>query len=286
MSYSERFSVRPGARVRLAGLDPALKGGYESHEDVEDEIERCRKRLSELQEVLYAEQRRSLLICLQALDTGGKDGTINHVLSAMNPQGCRVSNFRQPSKEEAAHDFLWRVHRAAPARGEVVIFNRSHYEDVLITRVHNLVPKSVCSHRYDHINAFERALADHETLILKFFLHISKKEQLARFKARLDDPNKHWKIAEADYQERKFWGGYVRAYDEALSRCSTQWAPWFVVPADHKWYRNLVVARIVVEQLERLHLRYPKPRVNLERIRREYHAARHAAARRPSHKRS
>jgi len=277
MNYSERFSVRPGARVRLSGLDPALKGGYESQEDVEDEIERCRKRLSELQEVLYAGQRRSLLICLQALDTGGKDGTINHVLSAMNPQGCRVSNFRQPSAEEVAHDFLWRVHRAAPARGEVVIFNRSHYEDVLITRVHNLVPKRIWSGRYDHINAFERALADHDTLILKFFLHISKQEQLARFKARLDDPRKRWKIQEADYKERKFWGSYIRAYDEALSRCSTAWAPWFIIPADHKWFRNLAVARIVVEQLASLHLQAPKPRVNVEHIRREYHAARRAA---------
>jgi PPK2 family polyphosphate:nucleotide phosphotransferase len=247
-----------------------------NHEAATDEIEHYQQRLRELQELLYAERQRSLLICLQAMDTGGKDGTINHVLGAMNPQGCRVVAFRQPSAEELAHDFLWRVHRAAPARGEVVIFNRSHYEDVLVVRVHNLVPKDVWSRRYDRINAFEKGLLEHDIHILKFYLHISKEEQLTRFKERLDDPTKQWKISEADYKERDFWDDYVAAYEEALSRCSTEHAPWFIIPADHKWFRNLAVARIVVEHLEGLKMKYPEPTVDIEQIRREYHAAKKA----------
>ena len=271
MSYVERFRVKPGSRVKLKEIDPGFKDLHETHEDAAEETERYRKRLLELQEMLYVERRRSLLICLQSLDTGGKDGTINHFLSAMNPQGCRVVGFRQPSPEEAAHDFLWRVHRAAPARGAVVIFNRSHYEDVLIVRVHNIVPREVWSRRYDLINEFERGLLENDTHILKFYLHISSEEQLSRFKARLDDPSKQWKISEADYQERKYWDEYMAAYEEALSRCSTEGAPWFIIPANHKWFRNLAVARIVVEHLEGLGLRYPKPRVDIARIRREYH---------------
>jgi PPK2 family polyphosphate:nucleotide phosphotransferase len=191
----------------------------------------------------------------------------------MNPQGCRVHAFRQPSAEEAAHDFLWRAHQAAPARGEVVIFNRSHYEDVLVVRVHNLVPKSVWSCRYERINAFEQGLIEDGTQILKFYLHISKGEQLERFKDRLDDPAKRWKISEADYRERQFWDDYTAAYEDALSRCSTEHAPWFVIPADHKWFRNLAVARILVEHLEGLKMSYPEPTVDLDHIRREYHAA-------------
>lgn len=274
MNYLERFRVRPGARVKLADIDPSFKDRHEGREDAAEEIEHYRKRLAELQEMLYVERRRSLLICLQALDTGGKDGTINHFLSAMNPQGCTVTQFRQPSVQEAAHDFLWRVHRAAPARGEVAIFNRSHYEDVLVVRVHDLVPKSVWSLRYERINAFEQGLIENDTQILKFYLHISSEEQLARFKARLDDPTKRWKISESDYQERRFWADYMTAYEDALSHCSTEHAPWFVIPANHKWFRNLAVARIVVEHLESLKLSYPKPTVDIERIRREYHAAR------------
>jgi PPK2 family polyphosphate:nucleotide phosphotransferase len=274
MNDLERFRVKPGAKVKLKEIDPGFKDRHESHKDAAEEIEHYQQRLRALQDLLYAERRHSVLICLQALDTGGKDGTINHVLAAMNPQGCRVAAFKQPSAEEAAHDFLWRVHRAAPARGEVVIFNRSHYEDVLVVRVHELVPKEVWSRRYERINAFEKGLAEHDTQILKFYLHISKDEQLARFKARLEDPSKQWKISEADYKERKYWDDYVAAYEEALARCSTEHAPWFVVPADHKWFRNLAVARILVEHLEGLKMGYPKPTVDLDRIRREYHAAR------------
>lgn len=277
MSYLERFRVQPGARVKLADLDPSFKDHQESQETATEEIEHYRKRLVDLQEMLYVERRRSLLICLQGLDTAGKDGTIKHILGAMNPQGCTVAQFRQPSVQEAAHDFLWRVHRAMPARGEVAIFNRSHYEDVLVVRVHDLVPRSVWSLRYERINAFERGLVDQDTQILKFFLHISSEEQLARFKARLDDPTKQWKISESDYQERRSWDDYMTAYEDALCRCSTEHAPWFVIPSNHKWFRNLAVGRILVEHLESLSLSYPKPTVDLERIRREYHAAKRAA---------
>jgi PPK2 family polyphosphate:nucleotide phosphotransferase len=284
MSYLEQFRVRPGERLRLKDIDPGFKGGHESREHADKDIERCGKRLRELQEMLYVERRRSLLICLQGMDTSGKDGTIDHILGTMNPQGCRVVPFRQPSAQEAAHDFLWRVHQTTPARGEVVIFNRSHYEDVLVVRVHNFVPKKVWSQRYDEINAFERVLLEHDTHILKLYLHISSEEQLARFKDRLDDPTKHWKISESDYAERAFWNDYMAAYEDALSRCSTQGAPWFVIPANHKWFRNLAVARIVVEHLEKLGLTYPKPPVDIARIRAEYHAAKDTAASRgPAH---
>lgn len=273
MDYWKRFRVAPGTKVKLKDIDSSFKGHHENREHASDEIQHYQDRLSELQALLYAERQHSLLICLQAMDTGGKDGTINHVLNAMNPQGCRVAAFRQPTPEELAHDFLWRVHKQTPARGEVVVFNRSHYEDVLVVRVHQLAPKAVWSRHYAEINAFEKELLDNDTRILKFYLHISKEEQLRRFKERLKDPAKQWKISEADYKEREFWDDYMEAYEDALSQCATEHAPWFIIPADHKWFRNLAVARIVVEQLEALKMTYPKPTVNLDRIRREYHAA-------------
>jgi PPK2 family polyphosphate:nucleotide phosphotransferase len=273
MNYLDRFKVQPGTAVKLKDVDPAFMDQYGGHKEATDETEHYLKRLGELQELLYATGRHSLLICLQALDAGGKDGTIEHVMGAMNPQGCRVVAFKQPSVEELAHDFLWRVHRATPAHGEVVVFNRSHYEDVLVVRVHNLVPKGVWSRRYARINAFEQGLAEDDTHILKFYLHISPEEQLKRFKDRLDDPAKQWKISDFDYKERSFWDDYVTAYEEALSRCSTEQAPWFIIPADHKWFRNLAVSRIIVEHLEGLGLTFPPPRVDLERIRKDYHAA-------------
>jgi len=273
VNYLQQFRVLPGSKVKLKEIDPAYKDEHQSREQAAEGIAHYQKRLRELQELLYVERRRSLLICLQAMDTGGKDGTINHVLSGMNPQGCRVAAFRQPSAEELAHDFLWRVHKAAPASGELVIFNRSHYEDVLVVRVHNLVPKAVWSQRYERINDFEKGLVEHGTHILKFYLHISKEEQLSRFKDRLDDPTKQWKISEADYKERNFWDEYAAAYEDALSRCSTEHAPWFIIPANHKWFRNLAIARIITEHLEGLKMTYPKPAVDMEHIRREYHAA-------------
>lgn len=273
MDYLQRFKVAPGAKVKLKDVDPAFTDGHESHKAATEEIARYAEKLRALQDLLYAEHRHSLLICLQAPDTGGKDGVINHVLGVMNPQGCRVAAFKQPSPEELAHDFLWRANRVAPARGEVVIFNRSHYEDVLVVRVHNLVPKDVWSRRYERINEFEKNLVEHDAHILKFYLHISRDEQLKRFKERLDDPSKHWKISEADYKEREFWGDYMSAYEDALSRCSTVHAPWFIIPANHKWFRNLAIARIMAEHLESLKMKYPKPASDIARIRKEYHEA-------------
>lgn len=271
MTSNDRFRVKPGRAPKLAEIDPAFKAQHRDKSAAQAEINHYAKRLRELQYLLYAEGRRGLLICLQAMDTGGKDGTIRHVLGYMNPQGCRVQAFKVPTPEEAAHDFLWRAHRVAPARGEVVIFNRSHYEDVLVVRVHGLVPQSVWSRRYDAINAFEKLLSDNNTHVLKFFLHISKDEQLKRFKKRLKDPARHWKISEADYAERRYWENYQEAYEEALARCSTAWAPWYVVPADHKWFRNLMISKIVVEYLEGLDMRIPEATVDIDEIRRKYH---------------
>ena len=273
MNYINRFRVKPGSIIKLKDIDPEFKDQYESRKEADKEIEKYEKKLRDLQELLYADGRCSLLIVLQGMDTAGKDGTISHILGAMNPQGCRVIGFKQPSDKELSHDFLWRIHQAAPAKGSVTIFNRSHYEDVLVVRVHNLVPQAVWSSRYDQINAFESELAAANTHILKFFLHISKKEQLSRFKDRLDNPDKQWKISEADYKERKFWDEYTSAYEEALSRCSIEDAPWFIIPSDHKWFRNLAIARIVVEHLEALDMKFPSPSVDLKNILREYHAA-------------
>jgi PPK2 family polyphosphate:nucleotide phosphotransferase len=273
MNYLHRFKVVPGSKAKPWKIDPSSHPGHKNHKSALEEIDHYQQKLRELQELLSAERKHSLLICLQALDTGGKDGVINHVLGAMNPQGCRVAAFKEPSAEELAHDFLWRVHKAAPANGEVVIFNRSHYEDVLVVRVHKLVAKEVWSRRYDQINAFEKELVAHNTQILKFYLHISRDEQLKRFKERLNDPAKQWKISEADYKERAYWDDYMAAYEEAISRCSTEHAPWFIIPADHKWFRDLAIARIVVEHLESMKMKYPKPTVDIDHIRSEYHAA-------------
>ncbi|MGD0586878.1 MAG: polyphosphate kinase 2 family protein, partial [Oryzomonas sp.] len=273
MKYSDRFRVKPESTVRLDKIDAAFKDKHKDQASALDEIERYTKRLRELQYLLYAEGKRSLLIILQAMDAGGKDGTINHVLGNMNPQGARVHGFKVPSAEEAAHDFLWRIHQAAPQRGQVAIFNRSHYEDVLVSRVHGFVPKKVWSKRYGLINDFEKNLADNGTHILKFFLHISEDEQLRRFKQRLDDPARHWKISESDYDEREYWNDYTEAFQEALSRCSTGHAPWFVIPANHKWFRNLAVSQIVVETLESMKMEFPEPSVNIREVKEKYHKA-------------
>jgi PPK2 family polyphosphate:nucleotide phosphotransferase len=274
MKYVDRFRVLPGTSVELDNMDPSSTGDHDGHKGAAKETERYRERLRELQELFYAEGRRSLLICLQALDAGGKDGTITHLLGSMNPQGCNVVPFKQPTAEELAHDFLWRIHRAAPARREVTIFNRSHYEDVLIARVHNLVPPDVWATRYERINAFEGGLVEGGTHVLKFFLHISKGEQLKRFRDRLDDPARQWKISESDYRERAYWNDYTAAYEAALSRCNgIAAAPWFIIPADHKWFRDLAVGRIVVEYLEGLKMTFPSPSVDIEHVRKEYHSA-------------
>jgi len=263
--------VEPGSKVDLGEVDAGFTDKHESHEHALPEIEADVARLRELQYLMYAEGKRSLLICLQGRDAAGKDGTINHVLGAMNPQGCTVTGFKVPSQEEAAHDFLWRYHKAAPARGQVAIFNRSHYEDVLVVRVHDLVPKAVWSERYDLINDFERLLYESGTHILKFYLHIDPEEQLDRFRARIQDPARHWKISDGDYAERPYWDAYSDAFEDALSKCSTRHAPWYVIPANHKWFRNLAIARIVRETLESLDMRFPKPSVDIEEIKRKYH---------------
>ena len=273
LNYSKKFRVEKGSRVKLDEIDPNYKGEHKDKDDVEGELEKHAQRLSELQYLMYAENKRSLLIILQALDAAGKDGTINHVFASMNPQGCRVYPFKTPSTEELAHDYLWRIHQATPRKGYVAIFNRSHYEDVLVVRVHDLVPKEVWSKRYDEINNFEKELVDNGTHIIKFYLHIDKEEQLSRFKQRLDDPKRHWKISESDYEEREYWNDYQKAYEEAISECSTNHAPWYIIPSNHKWFRNLAVSQILVDTLESLNMKFPSPTVNIEDIKKKYHAA-------------
>ena len=272
MTSVERFRVGPGTKVKLRDIDPDYHGGHVDKEAATAEVERDLERMAELQYLLYAENRRSLLICLQGLDASGKDGTISHVFRGMNPQGIEVAQFKVPTKQELAHDFLWRIHQRTPASGRVAIFNRSHYEDVLAARVHQLVPKEVWSSRYDRINEFEKNLVDAGTTILKFYLHISEDEQLRRFERRLDDPRRQWKISDADYEERKFWPDYIEAFEDVFRKTSTSYAPWYVVPANHKWFRNLTVASVVVETMLSLGLKVPPPSVDIEMIRKKYHA--------------
>jgi PPK2 family polyphosphate:nucleotide phosphotransferase len=273
MEYRKKFLVEPGSKVRLAQIDPGFKDKHESHESVGPELGKNAERIAKLQYLLYADASRSLLIVLQALDAGGKDGVVRHVFSAMNPQGTSVSGFKQPSVLEASHDFLWRAHLRAPAKGEVVIFNRSHYEDVLVARVRKLVPREIWSGRYELINEFEKMLARNGTVIIKFYLHISPEEQLERFGQRLDDPQRHWKISETDYSERELWPEYIAAFEEAMEKTSTKQAPWYVIPSNHKWFRNLAVSEIVAETLEEMKLKLPPAKVDIEEIRRKYHRA-------------
>jgi PPK2 family polyphosphate:nucleotide phosphotransferase len=258
--------VEPGVGVSLSALDPGETGGYAKKREVKEELERHRRRIVELQARLYAENQQGLLIVLQATDTGGKDGTIRHVFEGVNPQGCRVSSFKAPSAEEANHDFLWRYHKSAPARGRIGIFNRSHYEDVLVVRVKNLVPEEVWRARYEQINAFESNLVAGGVTVLKFFLHISKDEQKRRLQSRLDDPEKRWKFSSNDLKERERWDDYQRAFEDAIDNCSTEHAPWYVVPANKKWYRNLVVAGTIADTLERMDPRFPEAEPGLERV--------------------
>jgi PPK2 family polyphosphate:nucleotide phosphotransferase len=273
MDYRQLFVVEPGRRLRLADRDPGFKGHRETHQTAAAELEHYRRKLAHQQNLMYAEKKHALLIVLQALDAGGKDGTVNHVLSALNPQGASVTGFKQPTPLELEHDFLWRIHPHAPAKGWVAIFNRSHYEDVLVTRVHKLIDKATWTARYDRIRDFERELSENGTKILKFFLQIDKKEQLARFEQRLDDPARNWKISESDYSERALWDDYVAAFEDALSATSAPHAPWYVIPSNHKWFRNLAVSQIVADTMQDLAMSFPKPTVDLADIRRKYHAA-------------
>jgi len=274
MDYRKEFVAEPGTRVKLSKLDPGYKGKHIDEAHAKAEIEKYKSKLSEQQYLLYSEKKHSLLIVLQALDAAGKDGTINHVMGAMNPQGTTVTGFKSPTVEELEHDFLWRIHPHAPAKGTVAIFNRSYYEDVLVVRVHKLAPKEICSQRYGLIHDFEKLLRkQNNTHILKFFLHISKEEQLERFKQRLDDPKRNWKISESDYKERELWDDYTKAFEEVFAETSSRHAPWYIIPSNHKWFRNLAVSQIVAATMEDLGMEMPKSVVDLEMIRKEYHQA-------------
>lgn len=254
----KQYRVRPGATVDLSDYATDDTSGFDGKKSAGVErLQRLRADLEKLQELLYADRSRSVLVVLQGMDTSGKDGTIRRVFEGVNPQGVRVAQFRVPTPLEACHDFLWRIHAQAPAQGEIVIFNRSHYEDVLVARVHRLVSDGVWHRRYAEINAFEQLLVENGTTVLKFFLHLSEEEQKRRLKARLDDPTKHWKFSARDVQERSLWPKYVRAYAEAIERTSTRHAPWYIVPADRKWFRDLVVSEVLVGALRRLKMSYP-----------------------------
>ncbi len=250
--------VTPGRRCRLSRPDAGATGDLDKKR-ARALAARGQEQLTLLQERLYASGEKALLIVLQAMDTGGKDGTITHVFGAFNPQGVQVTAFKVPTEEELAHDFLWRVHKAVPRRGMVGVFNRSHYEDVLVVRVKNLVPKKVWRERYEQINDFERRLTASGVTIVKLFLHISADEQAQRLRERQTRPDKHWKFNPGDLEDRALWREFQAAYEDALSRCSTEWAPWHVVPANHKWYRNLVVSNILLDVLKGMGLRYPDP---------------------------
>lgn len=258
------FRVAPGATVDLRSHDPRDTGDFDGGKDEGQEAhDALCSRLEALQDLLYADGRHKLLVVLQAMDTGGKDGTIRHVFRHTNPQGVHVAGFKRPTEEELAHDYLWRVHHHTPASGHISIFNRSHYEDVLVVRVHDLVPEERWRRRYDHINAWEQQLVDEGTTVRKFFLHISKEEQAERLQSRIDTPEKQWKFEKGDLAEREHWADYQAAYEEVLGRTSTESAPWYVIPADRKWFRNLAVSQVLVDTLESLDLRYPEPEEGL-----------------------
>jgi PPK2 family polyphosphate:nucleotide phosphotransferase len=272
MNFTDQFRIKTNSQVRLGRIEAEFHGEYDSEQAAIEAQEKLNQRLSKLQTLMYAENKHALLVVLQAMDGGGKDGTIRHVMEAWNPQSCSVVGFKVPTAEEMAHDYLWRVHKVTPRKGQITVFNRSHYEDVLVVRVHNLVPRDVWSKRYNEINNFERGLANSGTTIVKFFLHIDKEEQLRRFGDRLNEPDKQWKISEADYTEREFWDDYQHAYEEALSKCSFYYAPWYVIPANHKWFRNLAISQILVETMEDWKMKYPEPSVDLAEIRKKYHS--------------
>jgi PPK2 family polyphosphate:nucleotide phosphotransferase len=260
------FLVKPGSKIDLSQWPTDDTGAFKNKKEAKKPTKQNLKSLIKLQDRLYASAKYSVLIVFQAMDGGGKDGAIEHVFSGVNPQGCNVTSFKEPTHIELAHDFLWRIHAATPSRGIIGVFNRSHYESVVVERVKKLVPEKVWSRRYDHINNFERNLIDDRTIILKFFLHISWEEQKRRLEARLKDPDKNWKFSPSDLKERKRWDGYMKAYQDAISECSTKNAPWYIVPADHKWFRNWVVSDTVVRTLKELQLSYPPPLSDLDKI--------------------
>ena len=273
---TQTFEIKPDQSLNLSAIDADGPKDRLTKPEARKLLKANIKRLDELQQTMYAEHKHSLLVVFQGLDASGKDGVIRRVFSGVNPAGCRVKSFKEPTPEALNHDFLWRIHRDAPEKGMIAVFNRSHYEDVLIVRVHNLVDKSVWSKRFDFINEFERLLSvDNNTHILKFFLHISKDEQLERFGKRLNNPAKNWKISDADYAERKHWDAYTQAFEEAISRTTTLAAPWFVIPSNRKWFRDLAVSQIIADRLAAIDMKMPKPSVDMEEIRKAYHKAKH-----------
>jgi PPK2 family polyphosphate:nucleotide phosphotransferase len=265
VNLRDELRVRPGSRIDLSKIDPADAHGF-TKDGSADELARGLDRLRSLQERIWAEHRHKVLVILQGIDAAGKGGTIEHVMGAMNPAGAPVTSFKVPSQLELDHDYLWRVHARTPGKGEIAVFDRSHYEDVLVVRVHDIVPMSVWSRRYDQINDFERLLAEEGTTIVKFFLYIDRDEQRERFQARLDEPYKRWKFRLGDLEERKLWDNYIEAFEDAMSRCSTEIAPWYVVPANRKWFRNLAVADILADTLDDLDPRYPEPTEDLSGV--------------------
>ena len=263
----ERYKVNPGQEIQLKDWDPQETSAFEEgKKESKQAIQDMNEELETLQEKLYAEHKHKVLVVLQGMDTSGKDGTIRHVFEGVNPQGVRVASFKVPTQEEADHDYLWRVHKQTPGKGEITIFNRSHYEDVLVVRVHNLVPEQVWKKRYEQINRFEKLLADEGTTILKFFLHISLEEQKERLIARQVDPQKQWKFSSKDVEERKYWKDYTKAYEAVLSKTSTEWAPWYIIPSNRKWYRNLVISKILIKTLDGLKIKYPEAEEDIENI--------------------
>ncbi|BCU79003.1 polyphosphate kinase 2 family protein [Luteolibacter sp. LG18] len=257
----DRYLVKPGSKFEMASVDTSEKTLWEdlTKDDHEATYDMLRDELQHLQKVLYAQQRHRVLVVIQAMDTGGKDGCIKHVFSRIDPQGINVHSFKKPSEEELAHDFLWRVHPHVPRNGQLVIFNRSHYEDILAVRVKKLFGDDVWKRRYRHVAEFERMLAEEGTTIIKIFLHISKDEQKKRLEARLANPVKHWKFNPDDLQDRARWGDFMNAYEDLIGKTSTEHAPWYVIPADRKWYRNLCVANLLVEKLRSLKMEFPQP---------------------------
>jgi PPK2 family polyphosphate:nucleotide phosphotransferase len=263
----KQFLIKPETKVNLTKWDPDDTGDFKgSKTEGLAQLEKLNGKLEVLQELLFAEHKHKVLVVLQAMDTGGKDGTIRHVFDGVNPAGVRVASFKAPTTDELDHDYLWRIHNVVPAKGELVIFNRSHYEDVLVVRVHNIVPPEVWSKRFDQINEFERTLAENGTIILKFYLHIDLKEQKERLQARLDDPSKRWKFRLGDLAERKLWPDYMHAYEDVLSKTSTEYAPWYIVPANRKWFRDLVISSVLVDTLEELKMKYPESEENLDGV--------------------
>ena len=263
----KNYQIKPETKVKLSKWDPNDTGDFKGgKEEGLAKLEKLNSKLEALQELLFAEHKHKVLVVLQAMDTGGKDGAIRRVFDRVNPAGVRVASFKAPTPEELDHDYLWRVHKQVPAKGELVVFNRSHYEDVLVVRVHNYVSPEVWSKRFDQINEFERSLAENGTTILKFYLHIDLDEQKERLQARLDDPTKRWKFRLGDLEERKLWPDYMKAFEDVLSKTSTEHAPWFIVPANRKWFRDLVISSVLVDTLEGLKMSYPESEENLDGV--------------------